>query len=891
MFHNLETGSRGICLYIHSSLKPSPVDTIDSDFEEHILAECKRDNLPSLLVGLVYRSPNSSKDNNEKLNSLLVKAAQLKHYELLIMGDFNYPEIDWDSSTSEAGPSHPATSFVKATKDAFLVQHQKEPTRFRPGQKANIVDLVLTSEEGTVEEISTTPGMGKSDHFTLIIDLSMNMKKPTARTSFNYAKMDADVLTRELGAIDWKREGKGLKVEEYWTLLKGKISSAVEKAVPKRNTQGRRRQKWMDGGTLTSVRTKHKLFRRWLQTKSGEDYTAYVRARNRASAACRRAKKKLEKTVAKSARTNPKAFWSYVKSKTSTRSGVGDLKKEDGNRATTDRDKAELLNTFFQSVFTNEDDGPLPQPPTYNYGEALVDFDIKDEEVKKKLQGLKTNKAGGPDGISPLVLSTAADSLAHPVAELFRRSLAAEQVPGDWKRATVTPIFKKGSRLTPGNYRPVSLTCILCKVMEGLVRERVMKHLAENNLIHKEQHGFVAGRSCVTQLLDVLDAWTEVLDDGGSVDIIYTDFMKAFDSVPHKRLLSKVAAHGIQGKVLRWVESFLTDRTQCVVVNGASSQQAKVTSGVPQGSVCGPLLFVIYINDLPEVCSCPVRLFADDTKVYTRSDTEGGPEALQHDLDSLQQWSDNWLLRFHPDKCHTLKLGNKKSEAKYFMKGKRGGVDVNIELQESEVEKDLGVHVDNRLSFKEHVSIVSGKANQIVGVIRRTFDYLTEEMFIQLYKSLVRPKLEYGHSVWQPHNKTLCAEVENVQRRATKLIPGLKDEPYCERLKALKLPSLEHRRLRGDMIDTFKYVHGMYEADRPHFEPISSRDTRGHSLKLGKDHCRLNVRSNYFSQRVVNTWNSLPEEAVTAPSVNSFKTRIDNFWRHSTSMYNPTCLV
>ncbi|XP_070173493.1 uncharacterized protein [Littorina saxatilis] len=380
---------------------------------------------------------------------------------------------------------------------------------------------------------------------------------------------------------------------------------------------------------------------------------------------------------------------------------------------------------------------------------------------------------------------------AHPVAELFRRSLAAEQVPGDWKRATVTPIFKKGSRLTPGNYRPVSLTCILCKVMEGLVRERVMKHLAENNLIHKEQHGFVAG------------------------------------------------------------------------------------------SVCGPLLFVIYINDLPEVCSCPVRLFADDTKVYTRSDTEGGPEALQHDLDSLQQWSDNWLLRFHPDKCHTLKLGNKKSEAKYFMKGKRGGVDVNIELQESEVEKDLGVHVDNRLSFKEHVSIVSGKANQIVGVIRRTFDYLTEEMFIQLYKSLVRPKLEYGHSVWQPHNKTLCAEVENVQRRATKLIPGLKDEPYCERLKALKLPSLEHRRLRGDMIDTFKYVHGMYEADRPHFEPISSRDTRGHSLKLGKDHCRLNVRSNYFSQRVVNTWNSLPEEAVTAPSVNSFKTRIDNFWRHS----------
>ena len=514
--------------------------------------------------------------------------------------------------------------------------------------------------------------------------------------------------------------------------------------------------------------------------------------------------------------------------------------------------------------------------------------------MQQKLRKLKVNKAAGPDHISPIVivLSIAADVVAFPVAELFRRSLASGQVPEDWKRATVTPIFKKGSRLSPGNYRPVSLTCILCKVMESIVREKITQHLAENNLIHREQHGFVKGRSCVTQLLDVMDAWTEILDSGGSVDIIYTDFMKAFDSVPHRRLLSKVAAHGINGKVLGWLTAFLSGRSQCVVVNGAHSQWASVTSGVPQGSVCGPLLFILYINDLPEACTCPVRLFADDTKIYTRSDSEEYTKALQDDLDNLKQWSDNWLLRFHPEKCHVMKLGNKKSEASYCMKETRNGENHNITLQESEVERDLGIYIDNSLNFKRHVGHTTTKANQIVGIIRRTFDFLSEDLFLQLYKSLVRPILEYGHTVWQPYHKTLCAEIEDVQRRATRLLPRIRDRPYNERLKALRLPSLEHRRLRGDMIDVFKYVHGIYDTDRPHFEPsrtTTSKETRGHSLKLTKQHCRLNMRGNYFSQRVINTWNSLPDTVVTAPTVNCFKCRLDAFWIDSPAMYEPTC--
>ena len=401
--------------------------------------------------------------------------------------------------------------------------------------------------------------------------------------------------------------------------------------------------------------------------------------------------------------------------------------------------------------------------------------------------------------------------------------------------------------------------------MEKIIREHVIEHLQVNKLISRQQHGFTKGRSCVTQLLDVMDAWNEILDGGGSIDIIYMDFMKAFDSVPHQRLLAKLSAHIFQAKVLEWIQAFLSEREQRVVVNGTSSQPAPVTSGIPQGSVVGPMLFMMYINDLPDVCTSNVKLFADDTKLFTRSDDEAATTAMQEDLNRLQKWSNDWLLRFHPQKCSVLKLGSKKSGTKYTMKEKGNGEEHEIVLEEHVVEKDLGVYVDNALSFKEHVIRSTAKANKVVGIIRRTFDFLTDDLLVLLYKSLVRPLLEYGHSVWQPQHKTLCSDVEGVQRRATKLLASIRDKPYPERLATLRLPSLEFRRKRGDMIDLWKYIHGVYDTDRPHFDIEKTRDTRGNSLKINKHRCRLNLRNNSFSHRVVNDWNSLPESVMTAP--------------------------
>ena len=270
------------------------------------------------------------------------------------------------------------------------------------------------------------------------------------------------------------------------------------------------------------------------KSKNDTDHRAYIRARNQAKKKCKKSKTKQEEAIAKEAKNNPKAFWNYIKTKTTSRSGISDIKKQDGTKTKTDQEKTEVLNSFFHSVFTEEDVGPLPTPPVYNYMEKLTDIDISEEEVRKIPAGLHVDKAAGPDQISPVILTQAADLLSYPVTKLFERSIEEGNVPQDWRCATVTPIFKKGSRAEACNYRPVSLTCILCKCMEKIIRRHAVKHVEDSNLISKDQHGFVSGRSCTTQLLEVMDEWTEILDDGGSIDAIYMDFQKAFDACSRK---------------------------------------------------------------------------------------------------------------------------------------------------------------------------------------------------------------------------------------------------------------------------------------------------------------------------------------------------------------------
>ena len=548
-----------------------------------------------------------------------------------------------------------------------------------------------------------------------------------------------------------------------------------------------------------------------------------------------------------------------------------------------DKEKADVLGRQMFKVFVNEPDGELPN--CVNRGAPVLHtVGATRGKVRKLLKKLKISKSPGPDGIHPRIIKEAMEELIEPLVILFKCSLEQGELPEDWRMAYITAIYKKGDKSDPGNYRPVSLTSIVCKLFESLLREEMIVHMKQHSLFSSKQFEFITGRSTVLQLIKVIDEWTRALDEGEAVDVIYCDFMKAFDRVPHRRLIKKVESYGFGGQLLRWIEAFLTGRRQKVVVSGRESEWEEVRSGVPQGSVLGPLLFVIFINDLPECTDAEssLYLFADDNKLFRKIKSEQDCHSLQADLTKTKEWTDEWLLTFHLDKYKYMRIGDTNVVD--------GGyeLDRGQQLPRIEVEKDLGVQIDEKLSFSNHISEKVNKANKIMGLIRRTFVALDKASFKPLYMSLVRPILEYANQVWSPYLIKDIVALENVQRRATRMLPGMKDKPYEERLKELGLPSLAYKRSRGDMIETFKIVKGLYDEEvcGDIFTRRSGPSTRGHNWRIYKEQVRLNKRKYSFPIRVVNNWNSLQEGVVESVTVDQFKRRLDRSLARQDQRYN-----
>jgi hypothetical protein len=369
------------------------------------------------------------------------------------------------------------------------------------------------------------------------------------------------------------------------------------------------------------------------------------------------------------------------------------------------------------------------------------------------------------------------------------------------------------------------------------------------------------------------------VDAGNEVDIAYLDFSKAFDVVPNQRLLDKIRAHGITGKVATWIQDFLSNRQQRVQVQGATSTWSQVHSGVPQGSVIGPILFCIYINDLPDSSIASTLLFADDSKAY--SNTNDDPNKLQDDLDSKHDWSDDWLLRFNASKCKLLHLGKASGTNRFQL-----GDQVIEEVQE---EKDLGVFFDSKLAFDTHINMIVTKANRTLGIIKRKFKHLDAEAFVILYKTKVRSILEYASPVWSPHLKKHIRKLERVQARATKMVTGLRHSSYPSRLRTLGLPTLEYRRERADLLEVYKLTHGISKLNQELIlPPLLTSTTRGHSLKLTKQRCATTKGSHILRHRVVNNWNNLPDSVVNAPSINAFKSRLNLCYKDHPLKFHPS---
>ena len=406
-----------------------------------------------------------------------------------------------------------------------------------------------------------------------------------------------------------------------------------------------------------------------------------------------------------------------------------------------------------------------------------------------------------------------------------------------------------------------------------------MDHLSSHKLLSDSQYGFRRNRSTVLQLLTVMEDWTEALDNNLQVDTVYLDFRKAFDSVPHKRLIKKLEGYGITGNLLKWLKNFLNDRKQRVVINGKSSKWSDVLSGIPQGSILGPLLFIIYINDLPGVVGSVCKLFADDCKLYRNIESEADMMELQEDIERLCKWSRDWLLGFNIKKCKVISFGNIHFEIEYSLTDSENNSHT-LSLEDSEC--DLGILFKKNLKFDEHIDKVVNKVNRISGLIRRKFTHIDKSTFLTLYKSLVRSHLDYGNLIYYPTTKKCKQILENAQRRATRLVPELHGMSYRERLMELNLSTLEYRRKRYDIIQVFKIIHKIDDIDMSKFFTFTDNSQlRGHNLKLSKPRVNKSIRLNSFAMRTIPVWNNLPSEIVNSKTVLEFKTKLDKLWENS----------
>ena len=457
---------------------------------------------------------------------------------------------------------------------------------------------------------------------------------------------------------------------------------------------------------------------------------------------------------------------------------------------------------------------------------------------------------------------------------LFTKSYESGITPTDWKHANVAPVYKKGDKHKPVNYRPISLTCISCKLMEHIVTSHIMKHLESNNILYDLQHGFRHSRSCETQLLSFIQELHNTNTTNTQIDLIIMDFAKAFDKVSHRHLIYKLNYYGISGNALTWISAFLSNRTQNVVLDGKTSNTVPVTSGVPQGTVLGPILFLVYINDLPDYLKhSKLRLFADDSIIYMPIKSHSDCLKLQSDLDAAAKWEQDWLMAFHPDKCTVLSVSSKRKPIQHSY------ILHNHTLEAVTSSKYLGVTLQSNLKWDKHIDEITSKANKTLGFLKRNLKTNNQNTKSQAYQALVRPKLEYSSSVWDPHTQDSISKIDMVQRRAARYTCNNyhNTSSVSAMLNTLNWPNLQERRLRSRLIMMYKITHQLVAIPfSTILIPSDSRTRKHHSLTFRHIYTTKDSYRFSFFPYTITQWNLLPVAVVHSASVDIFREQLSH---------------
>ena len=755
-------------------------------------------------------------------------------------------------------------------------------------KSATILDQIISNIPCSLRNVEVLDPISTCDHCpiraSVFLKHKFNKPKCYHRHIWQYNLADYNLFRQQLGSVDWNTclEGDINESCSRWTTT---FLNIARQCIPNKVVIIRPNDKLFFTPELRRLRRKKNRMHKLAKKKNTCHYWSLFREiRNNYNSKIKEAKINEEIKNAENLKDpenlNSKKWWKLAKSfikKDADRSSCYPPLNVNDELITDDIEKAEAFNShFIKFSEINDNDVPVPDNSPM-VDQTLAELVVTEKDVSDLLKSLDVKKASGPDQISHRMLKEAGDKISTSLAKLFNKSLRANIVPALWKKANVTPLFKKNDNSLIDNYRPVSLLSCVGKLFERTVFKYVFNFLRDTGAISLKQSGFMPGDSTVYQLTHLYHIFSEALDKQKDIRVVFCDISKAFDRVWHSGLLSKLSRTGITGNLLKWFTNYLSDRKQRVVINGQFSNWASVLAGVPQGSVLGPLLFLIYINDITdEVQSSDVRLFADDTILYMFIDNPVlSAQALNEDLERISSWADQWLVKFSTPKTKTMQISKKKKHQvspPILMNGTR--------VNEVQSHKHLGVTISNNLTWNDHIEemvITAGKSLDILNALKYKLDRVTLE---RLYFAFVRSKLEYASIVWDNCSKYLSDLVESVQYRAGKIVSGAIQQTSHELLyKELGWERLEDRRKKQRLKVFYKTINGETPV---YLQNVLNAQHRGNNqYVLRNEHNIPQIRSrttsfyeSYFPQ-TIKDWNSLQNDIKNSESTNIFLTRLN----------------